>query len=51
MAMGSSLLRNTRVQLHPLNEKSHRKIGLAWRKGSSRVEEFQLLGEFLKENR
>jgi len=51
MASGSSLLRNTRVQLHPLDEKSHRKIGLAWRKGSNRVEEFQLLGEFLKENR
>ncbi len=51
MASGSSLLRNTRVQLHPLDEKSHRKIGLAWRKGSNRVEEFRLLGEFLKENR
>ncbi len=51
MASGSSLLRNTRVQLHPLDEKSHRKIGLAWRKGSNRVEEFQLLGVFLKENR
>jgi LysR family hydrogen peroxide-inducible transcriptional activator len=48
MAKGSALLRNTKVQLHPLGERSHRKIGLAWRKGSSRVEEFKLLGSFLK---
>lgn len=51
MARDSALLRNTRVKLHPLPESSYRSIGLAWRKGSSRVEEFQLLGSFLKENR
>ena len=51
MAAGSSLLRNTRVRMHPLGDKSARKIGLAWRKGSSRVEEFQLLGDFLSTNR
>lgn len=49
MADGSVLLRNTRVRLYPLAENSYRQIGLAWRKGSSRVEEFELLGEFLKE--
>lgn len=49
MAEGSVLLRNTRVRLYPLAENSYRQIGLAWRKGSSRVEEFELLGEFLKE--
>jgi len=49
MARDSALLRNTRVQLHPLGERSFRQIGLAWRKGSSRVEEFRLLGNFLKE--
>jgi LysR family hydrogen peroxide-inducible transcriptional activator len=49
MAKGSALLRNTQVRLHALGERSHRKIGLAWRKGSSRVEEFKLLGSFLKE--
>jgi len=48
MAAGSSLLRNTRVEMHPLGEKSYREIGLAWRKGSNRIEEFQLLGEFLR---
>ena len=51
MAAGSALLRNTSVQLHPLGERSSRKIGLVWRKGSNRAEEFALLGEFLEANR
>ena len=51
MAQGSSLLRNTRVRLYPLDEKSYRTIGLVWRKGSRRGEEFRLLGEFLRDNR
>lgn len=51
MAKDSAMLRNTQVQLHPLGERSHRQVGLGWRKGSSRVEEFKLLGEFLKKNR
>ena len=50
MSEDSSLLRNTRVKLYPLAESSYRQIGLAWRKGSSRVEEFELLGSFLAEN-
>ncbi|MDH3431610.1 MAG: LysR substrate-binding domain-containing protein [Gammaproteobacteria bacterium] len=49
MAAGSALLRNTRVQMHLLKDRSHRKIGLAWRRGSGRVEEFQLLGKFLRQ--
>ena len=48
MAEGSALLRNTRVRLMPMGDNSYRTIGLAWRKGSGRVEEFRLLGEFLK---
>ena len=51
MAEGSALLRNTRVKLYPLAESSFRQIGLAWRKGSSRVEEFTMLGDFLDEAR
>jgi len=51
MAQGSSLLSNTRVKLYELAELSYRQIGLAWRKGSHRVEEFNLLGSFLRENR
>lgn len=49
MAAGSALLRNTQVEMHPLSDRSHRKIGLAWRKGSNRIEEFRLLGSFLKD--
>ncbi len=48
MTRGSALLRNTRVKLYPLAESSYREIGLAWRKGSGRSEEFELLGDFLK---
>ena len=50
MAEGSALLKNTRVKLYPLAESSYRSIGLAWRKGSSRVEEFKMLGSFLAKN-
>ena len=51
MAQGSALLRNTRVKLWPMSESSYRKIGLAWRKGSRRVDEVQMLGDFLREHR
>jgi len=47
MAQGSLMLRNTRVRMQPLDERSHRTIGLAWRKGSGRAEEFRALGKFL----
>lgn len=49
MAKGSSLLRNTRVNLYPIGDRSFRTIGLAWRKGSNRADEFRLLGDFLRE--
>jgi LysR family hydrogen peroxide-inducible transcriptional activator len=48
MASGSSLLKNTRVRLYAVNDKSYRTIGLAWRKGSSREDEFRMLGDFLR---
>jgi LysR family hydrogen peroxide-inducible transcriptional activator len=51
MARDSTLLRSTRVRLYPMDERSYRTIGLVWRKGSRRVDEFRLLGEFLQENR
>ncbi len=50
MARGTSLLKNTRVKLHALRDNSYRTIGLVWRKGSGRVDEFKLLGDFLKKN-
>jgi len=47
MARDSSILRNTRVRLQPLGDNSYRTIGIAWRKGSGRSEEFKMLGQFL----
>lgn len=46
MARGSALLRNTRVKLSKMKDDSYRTIGLAWRKGSRRGDEFRLLGRF-----
>ena len=51
MARGSTLLRNTRVRLRRLSDRSYRNVGMAWRKGSRRVDEFHLLGEFVHDNR
>lgn len=51
IARGSSLLKNTRVKMYALNDKSFRTIGLVWRKGSARAEEFKLLGDFIRNNR
>lgn len=50
MARGSTLLRNTRVRLHALKDKSYRDIGIAWRKGSRRSDEFRLFGDFIRDN-
>ncbi len=47
MAQGSALLRNKKVKLAPIGDSAYRTIGLAWRKGSGREEEFRLLGDFL----
>ncbi len=49
MAKGSALLKNTRVRLDAPADKSYRTIGLAWRKGSGRGDEFELLGRNLAE--
>jgi LysR family hydrogen peroxide-inducible transcriptional activator len=51
LAKGSALLRNTRVRMYPLRERSFRTIGLAWRKGSERAGEFELLGDFFTSHR
>ena len=51
MARNSTLLRNTSVELHPLPDSSYRNIGLAWRQGSNRVEEFEMLGQFIEKHR
>ena len=51
MAKDSSILGNTRGRLVPRDEKSYREIGLVWRKGSERRDEFETLGEFIREHR
>jgi len=49
MALGTALLRGTRVKTQPLKEKSYRTVALAWRSGSARYDEFSKLGEFIKQ--
>ena len=51
MALGSWLLKNTRVRTVPLKSAPHREIGLIWRKGSARSGEFRELGQFIRDNR
>jgi len=51
MALGSWLLKNTRVKTMPLESAPHREIGLIWRKGSARAGEFRELGKFIRDNR
>lgn len=48
MARNSSLLNDTDIKTYPLDKKSYREIGLAWRKGSAREEEFKMLGKTIK---
>lgn len=48
MAVGSALLRGTKIKLTELQEKSYREIGLVWRKGSARSEEFEQLAEYIR---
>ena len=51
MAKDSDLLKNTKVKTYPMKAGSYREIGLVWRKGSARGEEFKLLGELICENK
>jgi LysR family hydrogen peroxide-inducible transcriptional activator len=51
MAVDSALLQSTEVKTYPLNDNNYREIGLIWRRGSAREEEFQLLGRFFAEHR
>lgn len=49
MAEGSALLQNTQVATYPLPDSNYRNIGLAWRRGSPRRDEFEMLGRFIAE--
>jgi len=47
MALGSYLMKNTRIRTLPLGAGAYREIALAWRRGSDRGDEFKTLGEFI----
>lgn len=47
MAVGSSLLTETRIETYPLKRRAHREIAMVWRKSTARADEFQELGEHL----
>lgn len=47
MARDSMILKHTDIKTYPLDKHSYRDIGLAWRKGSARGEEFRMLGDEL----
>jgi LysR family hydrogen peroxide-inducible transcriptional activator len=51
MAADSALLRNTQVATYPLRDDSRRTIGLVWRRGSTRADEFRTLGKFIAAHR
>ncbi len=51
MADGSSLLAKTRVRTYPLEESAYREIGLVWRRGSGREQEFRQLGGLIASHR
>jgi LysR family hydrogen peroxide-inducible transcriptional activator len=51
LAIGSGLLRHTRIRTWPLKDDSHRVVALAWRESSARGDEYRQLGEFLRGTR
>lgn len=51
MALGSTLLANTGIETRRLPGRPARDIGLAWRKGSNRSDEFRVLGDFIRKHR
>jgi LysR family hydrogen peroxide-inducible transcriptional activator len=51
MAEGSSLLADTHVRTYPLDAGAYREIGLVWRRGSAREQEFRQLGELIANHR
>lgn len=48
MAVKSPLLKNTRIKTIAMDDSSYRQIGLVWRKASTRRDEFEMLGNFIK---
>ena len=51
MSKDSPMLKNTNIKTQTMPKNSHREIGLIWRKGSARKDEFKMLGEFIRKYR
>ncbi len=51
MAKDSPMLKNANIRTQTMPKNSHREIGLIWRKGSARRDEFKMLGEFIQKYR
>ncbi len=49
MAKDSLMVKDSHIALLELPKTMHRQIGLAWRKGSARADEFKMLGDMLKD--
>jgi len=49
MSLDSSLIKQSNLIIKKSNIDSYREIGLVWRKGSSRSDEFKLLGQYIKQ--
>ncbi len=50
ISLNSPLVQQSGLNIHPLEKDSYRDIGLVWRKGSLRQDEFKILGEFIQSN-
>jgi LysR family hydrogen peroxide-inducible transcriptional activator len=48
MAKDSLILQGSNIDIHPMPANSYREIGLVWRKGSKREEEFRMFGSLLQ---
>jgi len=48
MSLNSYLINHSGLKIQPLEKNSYRDIGLVWRKGSLKADEFHQLGEFIK---
>lgn len=50
ISLDSPFVRHSGLHIQELEENSYRDIGLVWRKGSSKIDEFKLLAQFIKDN-
>ena len=48
MSLNSPIVKQSELEIQSIKDDSYRDIGLVWRKGSSRKDEFELLAEFIK---